>query len=41
MKSAFLTAIKAFVSQVKANHLDYCKSVVAKDEKKQQKKESK
>ena len=42
MKSAFVTAFKSFISQVKANHLEYCKNVVAKSEKNQQpKKESK
>ena len=42
MKSAFVTAFKSFISQIKANHLEYCKNVVAKSEKKQQpKKESK
>lgn len=39
MKSALLTAVKAFVSQVKSNHLEYCKSVVSKNEKKQQNKD--
>jgi hypothetical protein len=33
MKSAFMSAVNAFVKQVKQNHLDYCKSVVAKAEK--------
>lgn len=43
MKSAFVTAFKSFISQIKANHLEYCKNVVAKSEEKQQqpKKESK
>ena len=42
MKSAFITAVKSFISQIKANHLEYCKNVVAQSEKKQQpKKESK
>ena len=41
MKSAFVTAFKSFISQIKANHLEYCKSVFAQSEKKQQhKKES-
>ena len=30
MKSAFITAVKAFVRQVKANHLEYCQKVVDK-----------
>ena len=41
MKSAFITAFKSFISQVKANHLEYCKNVVAKSEKKQQPKTKK
>ena len=42
MKSAIVVAFKSFISQVKGNHLEYCKNVVAKSEKKQQpKKESK
>ena len=42
MKSAIVVSFKSFISQVKANHLEYCKNVVAKSEKKQQlKKESK
>lgn len=42
MKSAFMTAFKSFISQIKANHLEYCKNVVAKSEKKPEpKKESK
>jgi hypothetical protein len=39
MKSAFITAIKAFVSTVKSNHLEYCQKVVAKHEQKTTKKD--
>ena len=41
MKLAIVAAFKAFVAQVKSNHLDYCKKVVAKSELQQNKKESK
>lgn len=38
MKSAFKAAFLTFVKQCKENHLEYCKSVVAKNEKTQPKK---
>jgi hypothetical protein len=39
IKLAIVAGIKAFVQQAKQNHLDYCKSVVAKAEAKSQPKE--